>query len=190
MAKRIVKKAKSKAKTKTKTKAAKKPVKTAKVKAKSYKGLKVGDRVGPLSAPATGGQPFDLKDFAGKNVVLYFYPKDDTPGCTLEGHDFTKLKPQFESHSTVVFGISKDTLESHNKFKEKQCYSVDLISDEDGKICKAFDVIQDKNMYGKIYKGIERSTFVIDASGTLRGEWRKVSVPGHAEAVLEFVRGL
>jgi len=190
MAKKVAKIAK-----KTAAKKTKKPVKS-KVKAKNpeitkmYKSPQIGDAVPSIVAAATGGKDFQLKSFAGKNVVLYFYPKDDTPGCTLEGHDFTRLKNQFAENSTVIFGISRDTIESHNKFKEKQAYSVELISDPDEKICKMFDVIQNKNMYGKIFKGIERSTFVIDGKGKLRGEWRKVSVPGHAEEVLNFVKKL
>ncbi|MGE3975677.1 MAG: peroxiredoxin [Bdellovibrionales bacterium] len=149
----------------------------------------MGDVVPHIAAPATG-EDFDLGHLKGKNLVLYFYPKDDTPGCTLEGHDFTRLKKDFEDLDTVVYGISRDSMDSHEKFKEKQCYSVDLISDEDETICKLFDVIQMKNMYGNMVLGVERSTFVIDKEGVLRGEWRKVSVPGHAEEVLQFVKNL
>jgi thioredoxin-dependent peroxiredoxin len=188
-----VKRAKSKSSPKKKASAksaVKSSPKAASKAAKSYKGPRIGDTVKSFSAPATGGQSFELTNLKGKNVVLYFYPKDDTPGCTLEGHDFTKLRGQFDANATVVFGISRDSMESHEKFKAKQCYSVDLISDQDEKICKLFDVIQKKNMYGNISMGIERSTFVIDRNGVLRGEWRKVSVPGHAEEVLNFVKNL
>jgi peroxiredoxin Q/BCP len=119
--------------------------------------------------------------------VLYFYPKDMTPGCTIEGHEFTKLKGAFSKKNAVVFGVSRDSVASHEKFKAKECYTIDLLSDEDEKLCKTFGVIKDKNMYGKIVKGIERSTFVIDEQGRLASEWRGVKAEGHAAQVLDQI---
>lgn len=133
---------------------------------------------------------FQLSHFHGKNVVLYFYPKDATPGCTIEGHDFSKLKAEFESSNTVVFGISRDSLQSHENFCSKEGYSIDLLSDEDEIACKLFGVIKEKNMYGKMVLGIERSTFVIDAEGMLSREWRGVKVDGHAAEVLAYIQGM
>ena len=138
----------------------------------------------------TGDQTVRLKDFCGQNVVLYFYPKDDTPGCTMEGQDFTKLYKKFQSVSAEVFGVSMDSLSSHERFKEKYKYKIDLISDSDGKLCRAFHVIKEKNLYGKKFKGIERSTFVLNKKQELVKEWRKVKVPGHAEEVLNFIKTL
>lgn len=152
--------------------------------------VKVGKKVTNFSAPATGGRSFKLKDFSGKIIVLYFYPKDSTPGCTIEGKDFSCLLEDFEKSGATVFGISRDSMKSHERFKEQQQYSVDLISDEDEAICKLFDVIKMKNMYGKKVRGIERSTFVIDDEGKLLKEWRGVKVAGHAEEVLEYVKSL
>jgi peroxiredoxin Q/BCP len=152
--------------------------------------LKVGDSVKDFSLPGTGGKTVSVKDFKGEAIVLYFYPKDATPGCTIEGHDFSKLKAQFEKSGAQVYGISRDSLKSHEKFKEKEKYKIDLLSDEDEKICKLFDVIKMKNMYGKQVRGIERSTFVIDKKGKLVKEWRKIKVAGHAAEVLEFVKTL
>ncbi len=138
----------------------------------------------------TGDQTIQLKDFRGQNVVLYFYPKDDTPGCTMEGQDFTKLYKKFQSAGAEVFGVSMDSLSSHERFKEKYKYKIDLISDPDGKLCRAFHVIKEKNLYGKKFKGIERSTFVLNKKQELVKEWRKVKVPGHAEEVLNFIKTL
>lgn len=149
--------------------------------------LKLGQVVPAFVAPLTGGKEFSLKDLKGKKVVLYFYPRDATPGCTLEGHDFTKLHDHFKKQGAEIFGISRDTLTSHEKFKAKECYSIDLLSDENGEICKMFDVIKMKNMYGKKVLGIERSTFVIDSAGCLVKEWRGVKVDGHAKEVLDFI---
>lgn len=150
----------------------------------------VGKSVPALKAAATGGKNISLKDLRGKAVVLYFYPKDATPGCMLEGHDFTKLHKQFQKAGAEVLGVSRDSMKSHEKFKDKQKYSFDLLSDEDEAVCGTFGVIKMKNMYGKKVRGIERSTFVIDKSGKLVKEWRGVKVPGHAEEVLEFVKSL
>lgn len=143
-----------------------------------------------LELPMTGGGVFKLGDLAAKSIVLYFYPKDATPGCTIEGHDFSKLLPEFKAQNALVFGISRDSLDSHEKFKAKENYTVDLISDEQESACKLFDVIKEKNMYGKKVMGIERSTFVVDTSGKVLKEWRKVSVEGHAQEVLDFIKSL
>lgn len=132
----------------------------------------------------------DLKDYLGSTVVLYFYPKDNTPGCTQEGIDFSKLQPKFKKLNATVFGISRDSQESHKKFAEKQKYTIDLLSDVDETACKLFDVIKEKNMYGRKVMGIERSTFVIGPDGEIVKEWRKVRVPGHAQEVLEFVSSM
>jgi peroxiredoxin Q/BCP len=126
----------------------------------------------------------------GKKVVLFFYPKDMTPGCTLEGKDFSAMKGDFEAAGAVVFGISRDPIKSHKKFIEKECLTIDLLSDETGLACNLFAVMKEKNMYGKMVLGIERSTFLIDAQGVLRREWRGVKVEGHAAEVLEAVRSL
>jgi thioredoxin-dependent peroxiredoxin len=129
-------------------------------------------------------------DLLGKNVVLYFYPKDNTPGCTLEGKDFARLYPQFQQANTEVFGISRDSVKSHANFKEKCHMPFNLVSDHDEALCQLFDVLWPKNMFGKIVNGISRSTFLIDSKGILRQEWRKVSVTGHAEAVLQAAKAL
>jgi peroxiredoxin Q/BCP len=140
--------------------------------------------------PATGSRTFRLADAHGKPLVLYFYPKDNTPGCTTEGQQFRDLHDQFAKIGCLVFGISRDSLKSHESFKWKMSFPFDLLSDADEVACKLFDVIKMKNMYGKKVRGIERSTFVIDAAGVIRREWRGVKVPGHAQEVLEFVKTL
>lgn len=139
---------------------------------------------------ATGGADVRLKDFRGKNVVLYFYPKDSTPGCTLEGQDFRDLHAKFRRRNTVVFGVSRDSLASHEKFKAKQKFPFELLSDPDETLCRQFDVIQEKSLYGRKFMGVVRSTFLIDADGKLRAEWRDVKVKGHAQAVLDAVADL
>ncbi len=144
----------------------------------------IGKGVPKFQLKGTGNLDFDLSKFKGQKVVLFFYPKDNTPGCTLEGHEFTKLRREFEKQNAVVFGVSRDSVKSHEKFKEKQCYSNELLSDEDEIACEIFDVIKEKNMYGKKVMGIERSTFVIDEKGVLVQEWRKVKAEGHAALVL------
>ena len=146
--------------------------------------------VGDFSAAATGDKKIRLKELRGQKVVIYFYPKDSTPGCTLEGQDFRDLHTKFRRAKTVILGVSKDSIASHDKFKTKQKFPFDLLSDEDGKLCEKFDVIKEKNMYGRKFMGIERSTFLIDADGKLRREWRKVKVKGHATEVLDAVKEL
>ena len=143
-----------------------------------------------FTADATGGKKVRLKDLRGKNVIIYFYPKDSTPGCTTEGRDFSALHDKFKRANTVIFGVSRDSIASHEKFKEKQGFVFDLLSDPDEKLCKQFDVIHEKTLYGRKFMGIVRSTFLIDTQGKLRQEWRKVKVAGHADEVLEAVKAL
>jgi len=152
--------------------------------------VKLNRKVKNIKAPMTSDKTFQLKDYAGKNIVLYFYPKDSTPGCTTEGQNFRDAKGKFTRANTVIFGVSKDSLKSHEKFKEKQKFNFELISDEDEALCHYFDVIKEKNMYGKKYMGIERSTFLISAEGKLKHEWRKVKVKEHVEDVLTTVKAL
>ncbi|MDO8895339.1 peroxiredoxin [Nitrosomonas sp.] len=140
--------------------------------------------------PSTGDKEFSLAANVGKNVVIYFYPKDDTPGCTTEGQDFRDHWQAFAEKNCVIVGVSRDSITSHGDFKGKMQFPFDLLSDEDEEICKLFDVIKMKNVYGKQVLGIERSTFVIDAQGILRKEWRGVKVPGHVQEVLDFVSTL
>src|SRR5688572_75456 len=140
--------------------------------------------------PATGGGNFRLSTAKGKPLVLYFYPKDNTPGCTTEGQQFRDLYPQFQKLGCAVYGISRDSLKSHENFRAKMQFPFDLLSDFEEKACKLFDVIKMKNMYGRKVRGIERSTFAIDGGGIVRREWRGVKVPGHAQEVLDFVETL
>jgi len=143
-----------------------------------------------LNISVTGDKPFRLHDLKGKYTVLYFYPKDDTPGCTLEGQDFRDQFNQFRKLKTVVYGVSRDSLASHEKFKAKFKFPFELISDEDEILCKAFDVIREKSLYGKKYMGVDRSTFIIDTKGVLRSEFRGVKVKGHVDEILETLRKL
>lgn len=143
--------------------------------------------VADFSSDATGDKKLRLKDLRGQNVVLYFYPKDSTPGCTQEGLDFKELHAKFRRQKTVILGVSRDSLASHEKFKAKQQFPFDLLSDPDEKLCKKFDVIHEKTLYGRKFMGVVRSTFLIDKDGRLRAEWRKVKVKGHAAEVLESV---
>lgn len=138
----------------------------------------------------TSGQTFSPSAAHGAPVVLYFYPKDDTPGCTVEGEQFRDLHPQFVKQHCAVFGVSRDSIESHEKFKAKMGFPFELLSDPEEKACEVFGVMKMKNMYGKQVRGVERSTFVIDRAGMLRREWRGVKVPGHAQEVLDFVSTL
>jgi len=136
------------------------------------------------------GKIVALQQFSGKNIVLYFYPKDDTPGCTTEAKDFASLTPKFTKLNTVIIGISKDNAASHKKFKDKYCIPFPLASDLDGKICEAYGVWVEKSMYGKKYMGIQRSTFIIDKKGSIKRIWRNVSVTNHAQEVLETIENL
>ena len=149
----------------------------------------LGTQVTDFTIDATAG-PFKLSDYKGHPIVLYFYPKDNTPGCTTEGAQFRDLHDRFAKAGAVVAGISRDSIKSHAGFKEKMEFPFELISDADEKLCTMFDVIKMKNMYGKQVRGIERSTFLIDGSGKLVREWRKVKVPGHAAEVLDAVKAL
>ncbi|WP_398313952.1 peroxiredoxin [Zoogloea sp.] len=149
------------------------------------------DQAAPdFSLPATGNQTITLSALQGHKVVLYFYPKDSTPGCTTESQQFRDLYPEFLAAGTIVLGISRDGLKSHDNFRTKQALPFDLISDPDETACTLFGVMKMKNMYGKQVRGIERSTFVIDAAGVLRREWRGVKVPGHAQEVLDYIKTL
>ncbi len=152
--------------------------------------ISLGKKVPNFTMPATGDQSISLKQLKGKNVVLYFYPKDSTPGCTSEGQDFRDHYEAFSKLNTEILGVSRDSIKSHENFKAKQGFPFELLSDSDESLCQLFDVIKEKNMYGKKVMGIERSTFLIDAKGVLRQEWRKVKVKGHVEEVLEAVKGL
>ncbi|WP_026259316.1 peroxiredoxin [Uliginosibacterium gangwonense] len=143
-----------------------------------------------LTLPATGGQSISLSSLLGRKVVLYFYPKDNTPGCTTEGIDFGRLHAEFAAAGAAVFGVSRDDMKSHENFKCKFTFPFELLSDEDEKLCEALDVIKMKNMYGKQVRGIERSTFVFDAAGKLVREWRGVKVEGHAQEVLDYISSL
>jgi peroxiredoxin Q/BCP len=142
----------------------------------------------PLTVALGSGETLDLATLQGKLVVIYAYPKDSTPGCTREGQDFRDLHPQFQALGAEVFGLSRDSVASHARFAEKQGFPFELISDPDETLCRALDVIQEKSLYGRKFMGIERSTFLFGADGALIQAWRKVKVPGHAQAVLDAVK--
>jgi peroxiredoxin Q/BCP len=150
----------------------------------------IGKRVPDFSLPGTGGKQWSLADARGENLVIYFYPRDMTSGCTLESQRFRDLYEDFRRARTRIVGISRDGVASHKKFKKKEALPYELLADEDAEVCKLFDVIRPKSLYGRKFLGIERSTFLIDAAGKLRREWRKVKVPGHAEDVLEAAKSL
>jgi peroxiredoxin Q/BCP len=152
--------------------------------------VEIGDKAPSFTLPSDGGGKVSLKNFKGEPVVLYFYPKDDTSGCTAEACAFRDQLPDFSRLKTTVIGVSRDSAASHDKFKTKYRLPFPLASDEDGKVCEAYGVWAEKSMYGRKYMGIERSTFLIDGNGVLRGVWRQVKVPGHVEAVLEAVKAL
>jgi peroxiredoxin Q/BCP len=152
--------------------------------------ITVGKTVPDFELSATSEQNFKLSQLQGQNIVLYFYPKDDTPGCTREGQDFRDLSDEFRRFNTIIFGISRDTLRSHENFKAQQGFPFELLSDKDETACGLFGVIRPKKMYGKEVKSIERSTFLIDKEGVLRREWRQVKVEGHVAEVLEAVKAL
>jgi len=148
----------------------------------------IGKKVPEFELPATSNTTVSMKSLKGRNAVIYFYPKDSTPGCTTEGQDFRDRIAEFDKANTAILGVSRDGLKSHENFKSKQAFPFELISDKDEILCGIFDVIKEKNMYGRKVMGIERSTFLIDAKGVLRQEWRKVKVKGHAEEVLEAAK--
>jgi peroxiredoxin Q/BCP len=149
--------------------------------------VKIDHLVDNFILASTGEQKFALSDYLGKNIIIYFYPKDDTPGCTTEGQNFRDNWYSFTEKNCVIVGISRDSIKSHESFKEKMQFPFELLSDADETVCNQFDVIKMKNMYGKQVRGIERSTFVIDAKGILRKEWRGIKVAGHVQEILDFV---
>jgi len=150
----------------------------------------IGKQIKNFTRPATSEKTISLSDLQGKNLVLYFYPKDSTPGCTTEGQDFRDHIQQFEEANCVILGVSRDSLRKHENFKAKQCFPFELLSDEDETLCRQFDVIKLKKLYGKEYMGIDRSTFLINSEGVLLQEWRSVKVKGHVEEVLAAVKKL
>ena len=149
---------------------------------------KVGNKAPVFKGICTGEENADLSKLKGKKVILYFYPKDSTPGCTTEGQNFRDLYKQFKKEGTLIFGLSRESLKSHENFKAMQSFPFELISDPDEKICNQYEVIKEKSMYGRKYMGIERSTFLIDEKGKLVQEWRKVKVTGHAQEVLDTIK--
>jgi peroxiredoxin Q/BCP len=151
---------------------------------------KLGARVKNFNAESTTGEVFNLADVKGKAVALYFYPKDMTAGCTVESQEFRDLAGKFRRAGAIILGVSRDSLKSHAKFRDKECLPFHLLSDPEEKLCRQFDVIREKSLYGRKYMGIERSTFLIDGQGVLRHEWRKVKVQGHAQEVLDALRAL
>jgi thioredoxin-dependent peroxiredoxin len=154
------------------------------------KKVTLNKKVPAFSRPATGGKTWKLSEAAGKKLILYFYPKDNTTGCTKEGEAFRDLHAAFKKAGALVLGISPDSVKSHEGFKQKMSFPFDLLADEDRSVCELFDVWKEKSMYGRKYMGVERSTFLLDADGVLRREWRKVKVPGHAEEVLAATQEL
>jgi peroxiredoxin Q/BCP len=153
-------------------------------------GPKIGSKIKAFKAASTGGGEFSSGDAAGKALVLYFYPKDMTSGCSVEARDFRDLRDRFRRAGALVLGVSRDSLKSHDKFRDKESLPFHLLSDPDEKLCRQFDVIREKSLYGRKFLGIERSTFLIDGQGVLRREWRKVKVAGHAQEVLDAVLAL
>lgn len=153
--------------------------------------LSIGDKAPDISlAFSNGGKELDPATLKGKHIVLYFYPKDDTPGCTMEAKDFRDSINEFENAGAVVIGVSRDSVKSHDKFKEKYCLPFALGSDEEGAVCDAYGVWVEKSMYGKKYMGVERATYLIDSAGTIRNVWRSVKVEGHVKEVLNAVKAL
>ena len=152
--------------------------------------VEINQTVPSFSLHSTSGEEVSIESFQGKNVVLYFYPKDDTPGCTQESIEFSQAQKEFAKHNTIILGLSRDTLKSHDKFKQKHALTCDLLSDIDQTVCHLFEVLKEKNMYGKKVIGIERSTFLIDTKGTVRQIWCKVKVDGHVVEVLDAVKAL
>ncbi len=152
--------------------------------------LEVGDKAPNFNLPTDGGGNISLKDLKGETVILYFYPKDDTPGCTKEACGFRDALPDFSKAKAKVIGVSKDPVKKHDKFKDKYDLTFPLASDEDGAVCEAYGAWVEKSMYGRKYMGIDRSTFLIDGKGVIRGIWRKVKVPGHVDEVLKATQAL
>jgi peroxiredoxin Q/BCP len=150
----------------------------------------VGKRVENFTLPATGDQTLSLSDFSDRILIIYFYPRDNTPGCTREGQDFRDLYTEFSAAGADILGVSRDSVKTHDNFRNKHEFPFHLLSDSDETLCKQFDIINEKSLYGRKYMGIVRSTFLIDAKGVLQQEWRKVRVPGHAGAVLDAVKAL
>ena len=150
----------------------------------------IGDIAPDFTLPGTDGAEVTLSSLRPKAVVLFFYPRDNTPGCTKEAIGFSALKDEFAAQNTIIFGISKDDMKSHHKFVEKQDLSVELLTDAESDVCEAYEVWKEKSMYGKTYMGIERSTFLIDGEGKIAQVWRKVKVPGHVDAVIDAVKAL
>jgi peroxiredoxin Q/BCP len=152
--------------------------------------IKPGTKVPEFSLPMTGGGTWSLKQAAGSKLVIYFYPRDMTSGCTRESQDFRDLAKAFRKAGTLIVGVSRDSVASHEKFAAKESLAFPLLADTEEKVCKLFEVIKEKTLYGRKYLGVDRSTFLVDAGGRLRQEWRGVKVPGHAEAVLEAAQRL
>jgi thioredoxin-dependent peroxiredoxin len=150
--------------------------------------IKPGAKVPDFSLPMTGGGIWSLKDAAGERLVIYFYPRDLTSGCTREAQDFRDCYPAFRKAGAQVIGVSRDSVASHDKFSSREALPFPLLADTDEKLCRLFDVIKQKSLYGRKYLGVERSTFLLDGAGRLRREWRNVKVPGHVEEVLEAAR--
>ncbi len=149
-----------------------------------------GKKCPKFSGDCTGDKYLSNDDFIGKNIVIYFYPKDSTPGCTTEGQDFRDNYKEFKKYDTEILGVSRDSVKSHENFKSKQSFPFELLSDPDEKMCNAFDVMKMKSMYGKQYLGVDRSTFLIDKAGKVKREWRSVKVKGHVDEVLNEVKNL
>ncbi len=166
------------------------PSAKAKAAAPAANAVRIGRVVADFSLPVTGGGLWRLRDARGAGLVLYFYPRDNTPGCTLEGQQFAALAPRFAQAAVAIVGVSRDSLASHQKFHDKMCFPFPLLSDADGALCRQFDVIREKHLYGRKFLGIERSTFLLDAALVLRQQWRGVKVAGHAAAVLEAAQAL
>ena len=152
--------------------------------------VSVGKRVKNFTLPATGDQDLSLQDFSGRNLVIFFYPKDNTPGCTREGQDFRDLYEKFTATGADLLGVSRDSVRTHDNYRNKHGFPFHLLSDKDEALCQQFDVIREKKLYGRTYMGIVRSTFLLGPDGVLLREWRNIKVPGHAQAVLEAVQEL
>jgi len=152
--------------------------------------MQINDQIPAITLPATGDQDIDLRSLQGKKIVLYFYPRDDTSGCTQEGKDFTEHQAEFDQHNTVILGVSRDSIKKHENFKAKYSFSFDLLADEDELLCHAFEVIKPKMMFGKLGKGIVRSTFLFDEQGLLQQHWDTVKVEGHVLDVLSAIDAL